>query len=132
VLIGFDSEEDWFEYRLENDPRFLRRVEQVRKSLHAGRGIRLEDLDSTVKRGGRIQPPTYAGGMQRRPVSSTSIATIGYDAATQTLEIEFRNGRVYRYYGVEADTFEQLMKARSKARFMNAYIRDSNPFSGIS
>jgi len=38
------SEEDWFEYRLENDPRFLRRIEQARHSLHAGRGVRLEDL----------------------------------------------------------------------------------------
>ncbi|MGZ3311008.1 MAG: hypothetical protein ACXU9C_07800 [Xanthobacteraceae bacterium] len=27
VLIGFGSEEDWFEYRLEHDPRFLRRIE---------------------------------------------------------------------------------------------------------
>ena len=32
VLIGFESEEDWFEYRLEHDPRFLRRVEQARKA----------------------------------------------------------------------------------------------------
>jgi prevent-host-death family protein len=46
VLIGFESEEDWFEYRLENDPRFLRRIEQARKSLQAGRGIRLEDIES--------------------------------------------------------------------------------------
>jgi prevent-host-death family protein len=46
VLIGFESEEDWFEYRLENDPRFLRRVEAARKSIQAGRGIRLEDLES--------------------------------------------------------------------------------------
>jgi prevent-host-death family protein len=45
VLIGFASEEDWFEYRLENDPRFLRRIEQARKSIQEGRGIRLEDLD---------------------------------------------------------------------------------------
>ena len=45
VLIGFESEEDWFEYRLENDPRFLRRIEQARKSLRAGRGVRLEDVD---------------------------------------------------------------------------------------
>jgi len=35
VLIGFETEEDWFEYRLENDPRFLRRIEQARNSLHA-------------------------------------------------------------------------------------------------
>lgn len=46
VLIGFESEEDWFDYRLENDPRFLRRIEQARKSLHAGRGVRLEDVES--------------------------------------------------------------------------------------
>jgi prevent-host-death family protein len=46
VLIGFESEEDWFEYRLENDPRFLRRIEQARDSLHAGRGLKLEDIES--------------------------------------------------------------------------------------
>jgi prevent-host-death family protein len=46
ILIGFESEEDWFEYRLENDPRFLRRVEQARSNLQAGRGVRLEDLDT--------------------------------------------------------------------------------------
>jgi prevent-host-death family protein len=46
VLIGFESEEDWFEYRLENDPRFLRRIEQARNSLQAGRGVRLEDLET--------------------------------------------------------------------------------------
>jgi prevent-host-death family protein len=46
VLIGFESEEDWFEYRLENDPRFLRRIEQARTSLRSGRGVRLEDLES--------------------------------------------------------------------------------------
>jgi prevent-host-death family protein len=46
VLIGFESEDDWFEYRLETDPRFLRRIEKARASIRAGRGVRLEDLDS--------------------------------------------------------------------------------------
>jgi prevent-host-death family protein len=46
VLIGFGSEEDWFDYRLENDPRFLRRIEEARASIRAGRGIRLEDIKS--------------------------------------------------------------------------------------
>jgi prevent-host-death family protein len=46
VLIGFGSEEDWFDYRLENDPRFLRRIEQARKNLRAGRGIKLEDIQA--------------------------------------------------------------------------------------
>jgi prevent-host-death family protein len=45
VLIGFESEEDWFEYRLEHDPRFLRRIKQARNSLRAGRGVRLQDLE---------------------------------------------------------------------------------------
>lgn len=45
VLIGFQSEDDWFDYRLENDPRFLARVEAARSSLRAGRGVNLEDLD---------------------------------------------------------------------------------------
>ena len=46
VLIGFRSEEDWFDYRLENDPRFLDRVATARASLRAGRGVRLEDIKS--------------------------------------------------------------------------------------
>ena len=45
VLIGFESEDDWFDYRLENDPRFLERVEQARNSLRAGQGIKLEDVE---------------------------------------------------------------------------------------
>ena len=44
VLIGFESEDDWFDYKLENDPRFLQRVEQARKSLRTGRATRLEDI----------------------------------------------------------------------------------------
>jgi len=45
VLIGFKSEDDWFEYRLLNDARFLSRVEAARRSLKAGHGIRIEDLE---------------------------------------------------------------------------------------
>jgi prevent-host-death family protein len=46
VLIDFESEDDWLDYRLEHDPRFLQRIEQARNSLRAGRGVRLEDLES--------------------------------------------------------------------------------------
>ena len=44
VLIGFETEDDWFDYRLENDPRFLQRIEQARQSLRAGRGAKLENV----------------------------------------------------------------------------------------
>jgi prevent-host-death family protein len=45
LLIGFATEEDWLDYRLENDPRFLKRMDEARASLRAGRGARLEDID---------------------------------------------------------------------------------------
>ena len=45
VLVGFASDDDWFDYRHENDPRFLRRIAQARESLQAGRGTNLADLD---------------------------------------------------------------------------------------
>jgi len=44
VLIGFKSEDDWFDYRLENDPRFLDRVAKARGSLREGRGIGLDKV----------------------------------------------------------------------------------------
>ena len=37
-------EDDRFDYRLENDPRFLERIESARRNLRAGRSIRLEDV----------------------------------------------------------------------------------------
>jgi prevent-host-death family protein len=45
VLIGFKSEDDWFEYRLQNDARFLSRIEAARRSLKAGQGVRIEDIE---------------------------------------------------------------------------------------
>lgn len=44
VLIGFASEEDWFDYLLENDPRFLERVARARQGLLKGQGVSIEDL----------------------------------------------------------------------------------------
>ena len=46
VLIGFESEDDWFDYRLENDPRFLQRIAKARADLRAGRGIPWEEIEA--------------------------------------------------------------------------------------
>ena len=43
VLIGFANDDEWSDYRLERDPRFLKRVAAARRSIKAGRGVRLED-----------------------------------------------------------------------------------------
>jgi prevent-host-death family protein len=44
VLVGFTSEDDWFDYKLEHDPRFLQRIAQARTSLLAGKGVELEEV----------------------------------------------------------------------------------------
>jgi prevent-host-death family protein len=46
LLIGFHSDEDWFDYRLEHHPEFLRRIAAARDALREGRGVRLEKLPS--------------------------------------------------------------------------------------
>lgn len=48
ILIGFESEDDWFDYRLETDPRFAARIAEARQSIRAGLGVRLEEFDKAV------------------------------------------------------------------------------------
>ncbi|MHB8972397.1 MAG: type II toxin-antitoxin system Phd/YefM family antitoxin [Pirellulaceae bacterium] len=50
ILVGFASEDDWLDYRLEHDPRFLRRIERARQSMREGKGVRLEDLSTPSSR----------------------------------------------------------------------------------
>lgn len=45
VLIGFETEDDWFDYRLEHHPEFLRRVTEARSAIREGHGVRLEDIE---------------------------------------------------------------------------------------
>ena len=49
ILVGFASEDDWFDYKLEHDPRFLKRIAQARQSLQAGKGVKLDDLQPEPK-----------------------------------------------------------------------------------
>jgi prevent-host-death family protein len=44
ILIGFASEDEWFENRLEHDPRFLKRIEAARANLQTKHGTCLEDV----------------------------------------------------------------------------------------
>jgi antitoxin (DNA-binding transcriptional repressor) of toxin-antitoxin stability system len=66
LLIGFESEDDWFDYRLQNDPRFLERVATARASLRAGRGIRLEDVSQQAASNKRAAPDRGHEGVRRR------------------------------------------------------------------
>lgn len=62
--------------------------------------------------------------MLRVPVSSSNIASIGYDSSSQTLEIEFLDGSVYQYFGVPASEHDNLMSAASHGSYFSARIRN--------
>jgi hypothetical protein len=63
--------------------------------------------------------------VERAPVSSRQLASIGYDDASSTLEVEFRKGGVYQYFGVSAEIYRQLIAAQSIGMYFNDVIRDS-------
>ena len=65
----------------------------------------------------------------REPVESASLASVGYDLSTRTLEVEFRRGGIYRYVGVPATVSQSLMEAPSKGRFFAAEIRNCFPYT---
>lgn len=69
--------------------------------------------------------------MHREPVSSSNIASIGYDEATQTLEVEFLNNRVYQYFNVPANIYEALMVAPSHGVFFNTNIKNQFAYERI-
>lgn len=69
--------------------------------------------------------------MIREPVASSNVSSIGYDEASQTLEVEFTGGSVYQYYNVEPMTFEQLRTASSKGAYVNTYIKNAYPYSRV-
>ena len=66
--------------------------------------------------------------MNKNPVTSASLAAVGFDSATQTLEVDFQNERTYRYYGVPWAVFADLQEADSKGRFFNSQIRNRYPY----
>lgn len=61
--------------------------------------------------------------MDRRYVSSSNIASIGYDSIAQVLEVEFLNGAVYQYYDVPEELYEGLMAANSHGKNLNEFIK---------
>lgn len=69
--------------------------------------------------------------MNRSPVASSTIVTIGYDEPSQTLEVEFKSGGVYQYYNVPQGLADELMQASSKGQFLHYQIKNAYPYSRI-
>jgi len=63
--------------------------------------------------------------MERTPVSSSNLRSIGYDPDTLTLEIEFNKSGLYQYHGVPQEVYDALMQAGSHGTYFNAHIKNS-------
>lgn len=64
-------------------------------------------------------------------MDSSSLASAGYDGASRTLEVEFRNGNVYRYFGVPGRVWRSLLEADSAGRFLNLRIKGTYPYAKV-
>lgn len=64
--------------------------------------------------------------MVRTAVTSSNLASVGYDPRGRVLEIEFLNGSIYQYFNVPADVYQSLMSAGSHGRYFDAYIKKAS------
>ena len=69
--------------------------------------------------------------MNRTPVSSSSVTSVGYDPSTLTLEIEYNGGSVYQYFDVPETAYQELMRASSIGRFMNINIKNNYRYARV-
>lgn len=69
--------------------------------------------------------------MKRTPVKSSNLISVGYDESSQTLEIEFKEGRVYRYFNVPMSVYVALMAANSVGSYHAANIKEKYRFEQI-
>lgn len=69
--------------------------------------------------------------MDRQPVVSSNIKSIGYDHISRTLEIEFRDGGLYKYFEVPEIVFDGLMSASSHGSYFHRYIKDKYRWAKI-
>ena len=74
----------------------------------------------------RSAQPAHRGmTMNRIPVESSTVADLGYEEATLTLEVGFLNGTIYQYFDVPETVYQEFMQASSKGTFLNANIKNS-------
>ena len=69
--------------------------------------------------------------MDRVPVSSSNLASVGYNPANSTLEVEFRNGGIYQYFDVPAHEHEALIQASSHGTYFSANIRNTYRYAKL-
>lgn len=69
--------------------------------------------------------------LNRIPVDSSSIATVGYAPTTHVMEVVFRRGATYRYFDVPALVFTELLAAPSKGRYFNSRVKNRYAYQAM-
>jgi len=69
--------------------------------------------------------------MNREPVNSSAILSVGYNADGLVLEIEITGGAIYQYFDVPEAVFREFMGAESLGRYYNANIRNSYRYAPL-
>jgi hypothetical protein len=61
--------------------------------------------------------------MNRKPVTSSNVLSIGYAPELQILEVEFKSGEIYQYMGVSVNMYNSLMNASSIGGYLDKFIK---------
>lgn len=69
--------------------------------------------------------------MQRQPVQSSNVVSIGYDEQEKILEIEFKNGSIYEYKFVPKEVFDEIMSAQSIGSAVSKVTRGAYVFRRV-
>jgi hypothetical protein len=73
-----------------------------------------------------------ARAIERIPVESSNLRSVGYDVKTRTLEVQFTHGGIYRYFAVPAEVHSGLMKSDSKGKYFQANVRNKFRFERLA
>ena len=69
--------------------------------------------------------------MDRSPVKSSNVASVGYEPSTKTMEVEFKDGSIYHYHGVESTIHSDLVSSKSIGKFLHANVKGQYKHSKI-
>ena len=67
--------------------------------------------------------------IERKPIGSSNIVSVGHCPVTNTLAVEFKGGSVYHYHDVSADKHSELMDASSPGAHLSEHIKPNHSFT---
>lgn len=119
-------------------------LELWRESLRLEKVLRVAGIDDSRPRiivnwyslgGGKIRLPLALlrneSNMERTPVDSASIEAVGFESSSSTLEVLFRDGRVYQYFDVPERVYDELLQSPSVGQYFHREIRGVYRFARV-